>query len=203
MLKKIKINLNIRQRIPIALVCIILISQGYASMNLSYSERLLLSSSINIKRNIHISTGIPRKDRYDQIIIKTALKYNLNPYLLKALISVESSFNPKAVSFKGAKGLTQLMPSTAKILGVNNVFDAEENINAGARHLKFLMKKHGETRIALAYYFSGSLWKKYPGIENSYIKKIIKETENLKHQSIQYGTYKLLTYNNINTEDKL
>jgi len=84
-----------------------------------------------------------------------AEKYGIPKRLFRALVRAESNFNPKAVSRKGALGLCQLMPETARKLGVKNPFDPDENLNAGAKLLKRLYEKYGNWRLALAAYNAG------------------------------------------------
>jgi len=91
------------------------------------------------------SSSVPYLDLIQQI----AKAYDLNPELVKAVIKIESNFNPKAVSPKGAKGLMQLMPATAKRFGVSDVFDPEENIRGGVKYLAFLFDEFGEQNLDL------------------------------------------------------
>lgn len=94
---------------------------------------------------------------YDTIIEKYAKKYNVNPNLVKAIIKQESSFNAKAVSPAGAKGLMQLMPPTAASLNVKDVFNPEQNIEGGVKYISQMLKKYnGNTRLALAAYNAGA-----------------------------------------------
>ena len=94
--------------------------------------------------------------RYDTIIKKVADRHNVDPALIKAIITVESYFNDKAESHKGAKGLMQLMPRTAKELGVTDILDPEQNIDAGARYYKWLLERlKGKHDLALAAYNAG------------------------------------------------
>ena len=76
---------------------------------------------------------------YSPLIEKAAAEYQLDPALLHAIITVESGYNPQAVSPKGATGLMQLMPDTARRYAVKNIFDPQENIQGGARYLRFLL----------------------------------------------------------------
>ena len=104
-----------------------------------------------------ISKRISKAEQlFHPIIQKAADLYGVEAALVKAIIMVESSYNPKAVSRKGAKGLMQLMPRTAESLGVEDSFDPEININAGVRYLKQLMTHYdGNTKLALAAYNAG------------------------------------------------
>lgn len=81
--------------------------------------------------------------------------FSLDPALLKAIAKVESSFNPKAISPKGALGLMQLMPETAELVGVENPFDPLENLKGGALYLKKLLEEFGDLELALAAYNAG------------------------------------------------
>jgi len=92
----------------------------------------------------------------DRFIDEAAARHHVDPNLVRALVKVESNFNPKAVSSKGAMGLMQLMPATARMYDVRNPFDAAQNVDAGVRHLKGLLENFGgDVRLSLAAYNAG------------------------------------------------
>lgn len=99
---------------------------------------------------------LARAGQYDSIIEKAAIAASVEPNLLRAVIVVESGFNSRAVSKRGAVGLMQLMPATATRFGVSNPYDPLQNVHAGARYLKFLIDRFGQdVRLALAAYNAG------------------------------------------------
>jgi soluble lytic murein transglycosylase-like protein len=99
---------------------------------------------------------LARAGQYDSIIEKAAISASVEPNLLRAVIVVESGFNSRAVSKRGAVGLMQLMPATATRFGVSNPYDPLQNVHAGARYLKFLIDRFGQdVRLALAAYNAG------------------------------------------------
>jgi len=105
---------------------------------------------------------------YNDLILKYSKKYDVNPNLVKAIIKQESCFQPRAKSRCNAMGLMQLMPSTAKSLGVTDPWDPEQNINGGVKLISQLLKKYdGDVKLALAAYNwgAGNLAKK--GIEKA------------------------------------
>jgi len=103
-----------------------------------------------------VGGGMPASP-YDAFIERLAAEYDLSPDLIKSVVMVESAFDPHAVSPKGAQGLMQLMPATARHYGVRNAFDPLENLRAGSRHLRSLLDEFdGDVTLALAAYNAGS-----------------------------------------------
>jgi soluble lytic murein transglycosylase-like protein len=107
-----------------------------------------------------------RRSSFDAYIDRYAAQYRVDPILVRAVIQVESDFNPRCVSNKGARGLMQLMPETARQYGVRNVFDPEDNIRGGIRNLADLLQRYrGDLRHVLAAYNAGEgAVAKYRGI---------------------------------------
>ncbi len=101
-------------------------------------------------------TNAPGKVDLDVLIRRLGERYGLPPELLRAVIRQESAFDPFAVSKKGAQGLMQLMPGTARRFGVQDVFDPAENVLGGVKYLRFLLDRYeGDARLALAAYNAG------------------------------------------------
>jgi soluble lytic murein transglycosylase-like protein len=99
---------------------------------------------------------LTEKTPYQKLILAAASRYHLDPDLIHYVIAIESNFDPKAVSPKNARGLMQLMPRTAEVLGVKDSFDPEQNIDGGTRYLRDLMAKYkSNLTLALAAYNAG------------------------------------------------
>ena len=127
---------------------------------------------------------------YYPIILQAANRYQVDPAIVKAIIMAESSYNPKAVSKKGAKGLMQLMPKTAREMGVEDIFNPEHNINGGVRYYKKLLGQFkGDIKLALAAYNAGmKTVRKHNGVPpfkstRHYIKKVIEYYQHYKNQA--------------------
>lgn len=90
-----------------------------------------------------------------KIIADTAKTHDVDPLLVESMIGVESNFDPKAVSHKGAMGLMQLIPATARRFGVRDPYDAQQNIEGGVKYLRYLQDLYKDNRLALAAYNAG------------------------------------------------
>ena len=116
---------------------------------------------------------------YGEIIASAAEAHGVDPMLVRALIQVESGYKPRARSPKGAMGLMQLMPSTAREYKVRNPFEPKANIEAGIKHLKMLIDRFGSSSLALAAYNAGpGAVEKFNGIPpyretRSYVTRIL------------------------------
>lgn len=129
-------------------------------------------------------------DEYRYAIEKAAYRFNVEPAFIRAIIHAESHFNVNARSKKGAQGLMQLMPDTAKSLGVNNAFIAQQNINGGVKHLSTLLKKYqGNKRLVTAAYNAGEgAVKKYAGIPPFAETQVYVERVEILHQRYKKAT---------------
>lgn len=93
---------------------------------------------------------------YDKLILQHSANHGVDPSLIKAIMMAESNFNPYAISPKGAQGLMQLMPDTARLMKVDNPFDPDENIKGGIRYIKMLEEIFkGDLELILAAYNAG------------------------------------------------
>lgn len=125
--------------------------------------------------------------QYQRTIESAATLYKVNPAFVRAIIHAESHFNAKAVSKQGAQGLMQLMPTTAKALGVKNSFVAKQNIYGGVKHLAHLLKVYkGNNRLVAAAYNAGEgAVKKHSGIPPFAETEVYVERVNILYQRYQ------------------
>lgn len=136
---------------------------------------------VYIKEKTRTSDISYNTNKYDDLITIAAEKFGVSFSLLKALIKIESDFDPWAVSKVGAKGLMQIMPENLKALNINDPFDPRENIMGGTRYLKQLLKRfNGELPLALAAYNAGPRmvenYKRIPPFPETedFVKKVMK-----------------------------
>lgn len=145
---------------------------------LTRSESRSASTGADFKTALK-SGGTGSAGDMDRIFEEAAARYNVPARLLKAVAKAESDFNPNAVSHAGAVGVMQLMPGTARSLGVSDPYDARQNIMGGAKYLKENLDRFGDVSLALAAYNAGpGAVQKYSGIPpynetQNYVKKVL------------------------------
>lgn len=144
--------------------------------------------AVNLKSKIDLKA---QSTNVDEIIEVFSEKYGVDEDFIKAIIKQESGFNPKATSKKGAMGLMQLMPKTAKALGVVDAYNPSQNIEGGVKHLKGLLDSYnGDKELALAAYNAGSgAVRKYGGIPpyketQNYVKSIMSSYNKIKEANL-------------------
>jgi soluble lytic murein transglycosylase-like protein len=132
------------------------------------------------------STDLKMRD-YEPLIVQASTKYSVDPDIVRAVIKVESNFNNHAVSSKGAQGLMQLMPQTARDLGVNDPFEPESNIHGGVLYLSRLLNTlNGDLQLSLAAYNAGLerviARKEIPAIRETknYVQQVMSHYSKLK-----------------------
>jgi soluble lytic murein transglycosylase-like protein len=124
------------------------------------------------------------KTPFQKLIRDAAARYNLDPNLIHSVIAIESNFNPKAVSRKNARGLMQLMPRTAELMGVKDSFDPGQNIDGGSHYLSVLLKKYkNDLMLALAAYNAG------PDSVDKYGRRVPPYLETMKYVQRIAKTY--------------
>jgi hypothetical protein len=114
---------------------------------------------------------------FADLIETVALKHGVDPELVHAVVQAESNYQPRAKSPVGARGLMQVMPATAKDLGIKNLYDPHNNLEAGVRYLKFLLARFDLTRAIAAYNAGPANVRKYGGVPpfeetQNYVKKV-------------------------------
>ena len=129
---------------------------------------------------------------YDEVIRSASDRYNIDSELVRAVIKVESDFNSAARSNKGAMGLMQLMPDTARLHNVINALDPIDNIEGGVRHLKLLLNRYqGDVELSLAAYNAGiKAVEKYGGIPpynetRDYVRRVLSFYQNYRDSAVQ------------------
>ena len=115
---------------------------------------------------------------YAELIESVSLKHGVDPALVHAVVQVESNYEPRAVSGMGARGLMQVLPSTAAEFGVRNLLDPQANLEAGVQYLKFLLTRFNLSQAIAAYNAGPAVVRKYRGIPpfpetQHYVKRVL------------------------------
>jgi soluble lytic murein transglycosylase-like protein len=119
-------------------------------------RRLVRLTSLSLPINPSLGGFTTGNSNVDNFIVESGKRNSVDPLLLYSIMHQESSFKARAMSHKGARGLMQLMPPTAARFGVTNIWDPKQNIEGGARYMRFLLKLfEGDVRLALAGYNAG------------------------------------------------
>ena len=141
-----------------------------------------------IRHNTRYHSGVANLE-LEQAVIRAAQQHHLHPALLLAVMKAESSFNPTVISKAGAVGLMRLIPETAIRHGVRNLYDTNENVTGGAKHLRYLLDRfHGNIRLTLAAYNAGERkvdrYRQIPPYKETqdYVKKVLASYRSYKKE---------------------
>ena len=175
--------------IAVMILGVALISNGNNQMVINPQKLSKMHPASQTEQRLPSVSGKKAEHLYHMFIIQTASRYQIDPALIKAIIMAESGYNTKAVSKRGAKGLMQLMPETARSLGVEDIFNPHQNIMGGIQYFKHLVNRfNGDVKLALAAYNAGSRnVRNYNGVPpfkatRSYIKKVLMYYQIYKNQ---------------------
>lgn len=177
---------------------ILTVSESTDSFHLTVEQMAEYDRFLSVKQKVPVKEPIVlpapvAPPPFQHIVRAKSERYNIAPALVSAVITVESNWNPKAVSSKGAMGLMQLMPSTAKELNVTRPFDPEENIDGGTKYLRSLLDRFDDDlTLALAAYNAGPRriiqYKGMPpfAATRKYVKRVLsvyRETKGISNRS--------------------
>ena len=161
------------------------------------SFQSVLSAAASAGNMVRKTASLPsRAAQYEPIFDEASRTYGVSKSLLLAVAKAESNFDTNSVSHAGAQGIMQLMPGTAKTLGVKNAFDPYENIMGGAKLLRDNIKSFGSVPLALAAYNAGpGAVKKYGGVPpyketQNYVKKIMADLGDSANRVMSHFSYK-------------
>ena len=189
--KKINIQILFVEVIRFFFIFTMILGVSLVSIHNGSKDAQVINNTQDILQNADFRSKFRHKKEllFHPIILQEASRHEVDPALVKAIIMAESGYNPNAISKKGAKGLMQLMPSTAQALGVEDAFNPEQNISGGVRYFKQLVNRFdGDVKLALAAYNAGSKKvRHYQGIPpykatHYYIEKVFKYYELYKNQ---------------------
>jgi soluble lytic murein transglycosylase-like protein len=179
-----------------------------AEQHLSLSEGSPAISESSSGGGAPASPQMTSAGELERAVTRAAEQHHVHPALLFAVMKAESSFNPIVVSKAGAVGLMQLVPETAMRHGVQNLYDTNENVTGGARHLRYLLDRfHGNTRLALAAYNAGERkvdrYKQIPPYKETrhYVQRVLsyyrdfrKETGRIQLEGRRQDQYRIRTW---------
>lgn len=189
--KKINIQILFVEVIRFFFIFTMIMGVSLVSINNGAKDDQIINNTRDILQDTDFRSIFRHKKEhlFHPIILQEADRHEIDPALVKAIIMAESGYNPNAISEKGAKGLMQLMPSTAQALGVEDVFNPQQNISGGVRYFKKLVNRFdGDIKLALAAYNAGSKKvRHYQGIPpykstHYYIEKVFKYYKLYKNQ---------------------
>jgi len=189
--KKINIQILFVEVIRFFFIFTMILGVSLVSIHNGSKDAQVINNTQDILQNADFRSKKKKKKEllFHPIILQEASRHEVDPALVKAIIMAESGYNPNAISKKGAKGLMQLMPSTAQALGVEDAFNPEQNISGGVRYFKQLVNRFdGDVKLALAAYNAGSKKvRHYQGVPpykatHYYIEKVFKYYELYKDQ---------------------
>ena len=167
---------------------LIAVFSAFSTFARENTEHQLSNEQVKENRSVDVvvSPALEEKSEpFHPIILRAANRHEVDPALVKAVIMVESRYDPHAISKQGAKGLMQLMPRTARALGVEDSFNPEHNVNGGVKYLKQLLDEFDDNlKFALAAYNAGSSKvRRYRGIPP------IKATQYYVNRVFEYYQY--------------
>jgi len=116
----------------------------------------LAGDSVDVERFAGLIRAAPDRRGIDALVSANAAAYSIDPALVRSIVEAESGFDPRAISPAGARGLMQLMPETARSLGVVDAYDPSQNLRGGTRYLRGLLDRFGDVRLAVAAYNAGA-----------------------------------------------
>ena len=137
------------------------------------------ASLIAAAERTHATPAVIDARPFADLIETVALKHGVDPDLVHAVVQAESNYSPRAVSQVGARGLMQVMPQTAAVFGIRNLYDPQANLEAGVQYLKFLLGRFNLTQAIAAYNAGPATVRKYRGIPpfretQDYVRRVLK-----------------------------